>query len=296
MLSILIPTYNYDVCDLVFNVHKQCLKENIAFEIICLDDNSEITYKEANKKIEALSNCSYNVSNKNKGRVATREHLAEIAKYKWLLFLDADVLPKNTNFIFEYLNYIDQDYKAVFGGFYYDKDSTKKHLLRWRYGKRNEEVSAKRRNKTPYKLVISANLLIKQETYLYLSKQLKKTNTYGGDLIFSALLKAKQVSVLHVDNEVKHLGLDDNKLFVKKQKDATKLLYNSFVNKQITINDNRLLKVHSKIKKYNLNRFFSLFHQSFNGIVEKQLLSNNPSIFLLQLLKLSYFSYLSNND
>ena len=90
MLSILIPTYNYYIYDLVLNIHKKCLKENIVFEIICLDDNSDSNFTEANKKIEALSNCFYKISRENKGRIATREHLAKLAKNKWLLFLDAE--------------------------------------------------------------------------------------------------------------------------------------------------------------------------------------------------------------
>ncbi|HIC32959.1 MAG TPA: glycosyltransferase, partial [Flavobacteriaceae bacterium] len=213
MLSILIPTYNYYIYDLVLNIHEKCLKENIDFEIICLDDHSDTNFTEANKKIEKLSNCYYKISSKNKGRVATREHLAELAKYKWLLFLDADVLPKNYNFIKKYINYLGLEYAAIFGGFYYDENSKNKHLLRWKYGKKNEQVPAKQRNLKPYKVVISANLLIKKDTYLPISKQLK-TNTYGGDLIFAALLKEQHIKILHIDNEVVHLGLENNKSFL----------------------------------------------------------------------------------
>lgn len=295
MLSILIPTYNYYIYDLVLNIHEKCLKENIDFEIICLDDHSHTNFTEANKKIEELSNCYYKINSKNKGRVATREHLAELAKHKWLLFLDADVLPKNKSFINEYLNYLDKEYKAVFGGFYYDKNSPKRHLLRWKYGKQNEEVSAKRRNLKPYKVVISANLLIEKSTYLSISKQLK-TNTYGGDLIFAALLKEQNINILHIENEVIHLGLEDNKSFLNKQKEAVKLLYDSFKKREIVNHDNSLLKTYSKIKKYNLDVFFSWFYKSFNKRIERHLLRQKPRILFLQLLKLSYFSYLSNQD
>ena len=291
MLSILIPTYNYYIYDLVLNIHEKCLKENIDFEIICLDDNSDVNYAKANKKIEELSSCHYKISYKNKGRVATREHLAKLAKNKWLLFLDADVIPKNDNFITKYLNYIDQDYKAIFGGFYYDENNNKKHLLRWKYGKQKEEVTAHKRNSHPYKVIISANLLIVKDTYLSLSKQVK-TNTYGGDLIFATLLKEQNIKTLHIDNEVIHLGLEDNSSFLKKQKDAVKLLYDSVEKREITKHDNSLLKTHSRIKKIYLNRLFSWFYKSCNGKIEKQLLSNKPNIFLLQLLKLSYFSFL----
>ena len=42
MISVLIPTYNYNVNNLVNNVHKQLVISHIPFEIICLDDCSNI--------------------------------------------------------------------------------------------------------------------------------------------------------------------------------------------------------------------------------------------------------------
>ena len=41
MLSILIPTYNYDITHLVYELHKQASEAEIDFEIICLDDGSK---------------------------------------------------------------------------------------------------------------------------------------------------------------------------------------------------------------------------------------------------------------
>ena len=38
MLSILIPTYNYDVTELVNTLHEQCLQAKLTFEILVLDD------------------------------------------------------------------------------------------------------------------------------------------------------------------------------------------------------------------------------------------------------------------
>ena len=52
-----------------------------------------------NKKINALDHCSFLENEKNIGRTATRNILAKKAKYDWLLFLDADVIPLNENYI-----------------------------------------------------------------------------------------------------------------------------------------------------------------------------------------------------
>jgi len=86
MLSILIPTYNYNVYPLVETIEKQVLKANIIFELICLDDGSFSILNENNQKINALANCKFIEAKKNNGRTATRQLLAEQAQYNWLLF------------------------------------------------------------------------------------------------------------------------------------------------------------------------------------------------------------------
>ena len=59
MLSILIPTYNYNVVPLVLELHKQCLECEIDFEILCQDDASKLFFEE-NKKINGLKLCFCN--------------------------------------------------------------------------------------------------------------------------------------------------------------------------------------------------------------------------------------------
>ena len=51
----------------------------------------------------------------------------------------------------------------IFGGFAYKKEKPKDdYLLRWKYGQKYEAISAKKRNKQPYKVTIAANLLVKK--------------------------------------------------------------------------------------------------------------------------------------
>ena len=50
MLSILIPIYNYDVRSLVEDLFHQCKDQNIEFEIVCMDDASDPSYRQLNAK------------------------------------------------------------------------------------------------------------------------------------------------------------------------------------------------------------------------------------------------------
>ena len=128
MLSILIPTYNYNIYPLVSEIQRQCLDCKIIFEIICFDDASPIFFIE-NQKINQFSNSHFEVLKENIGRSKIRNLLAKKAQYDWLLFLDADVLPENENFISEYIKYMDDEVKAVNGGLIYQKEKPEKSKL-----------------------------------------------------------------------------------------------------------------------------------------------------------------------
>ena len=139
MLSIVIPTYNYNIYPLVCELEQQALKLNIAFEIICIDDGSFSHLNKENQKINTLSNSVFTENRKNIGRSKIRNLLATKAKYKWLLFLDADVFPKNKNFIETYLKSISKSSELIYGGILYQENSpSHENLLRWIYGVKRE--------------------------------------------------------------------------------------------------------------------------------------------------------------
>ena len=166
MISVLIPVYNYNINDLVSALHKQLTNSKIAFEIICLDDVSNEDIVTSNLKVTQFENTTYLLSESNCGIAITRQKLIEKAIYDWVILLDADVDFPDNNYISNYLNVINTNYDAIFGGFAYkDAPPEIEYRLRWKYGKKCEALSAKRRNKTPYKVTIAANLLIKKSTY-----------------------------------------------------------------------------------------------------------------------------------
>ena len=69
MLSILIPTYNYNIEALVTELHAQATACDIDFEILCYDDGStNLDLIASNKSINLLKNTSYKVLKSNIGK------------------------------------------------------------------------------------------------------------------------------------------------------------------------------------------------------------------------------------
>jgi glycosyltransferase involved in cell wall biosynthesis len=128
MVSILIPTYNYNVLPLVLELQKQCLECTITFEILVFDDGSKM-FDDENRKINSLENCRFEVLEKNIGRSAIRNLLAQKAQFNSLLFLDADTIPIHNHFIKKYIAQINEDEKVVYGGIEYQKPKPKKNQI-----------------------------------------------------------------------------------------------------------------------------------------------------------------------
>lgn len=286
MISILIPTYNYNISELIASLHKQLSSSSVVFEIIIFEDGSTTFIN----TIDKYNNTKIIFSKKNIGRVKARQALAFEAKYDWLLFLDADVLPKHDTFITQHLEALKLNYDAIFGGFaYYKMPPKKEYMLRWKYGRNNEEILAKKRNSNPYKVIISANYLIKKTVFLEINKHIEDTKTYGFDNYFGALLQQHKVNVLHLDNPVYHLGIEKSEVYLKKKEmSALTLLHFYNSNSFNTNNSNDLLKLFLTIKRLKLLWLFSLIYTVFGSKLKKHLVGTNPLITLLQTYKILF--------
>ena len=165
MLSILIPTYNYSIFNLVSILNEQCLKLKIKFEIIVLDDASELFHIE-NNEVNKLENCTYAILEKNSGRSSIRNLLAQKASFENLLFLDADTIPLSEYFVSNYISNLNLEEKIIYGGIKYQKEKPEENkILRWVYGKSREALSVYERNKNPYLSFLTLNFLIKKSVF-----------------------------------------------------------------------------------------------------------------------------------
>jgi glycosyltransferase involved in cell wall biosynthesis len=289
MLSILIPTYNYNAYPLVLELHKQCLDCGIEFEMIVVDDCSNGFLFE-NEKINTLTNCSFEILSKNLGRSGIRNLLAKKAEFDYLLFLDADTFPTSNKFIINYLKQISTAEKVVFGGIQYQKKRPEKELLlRWIYGNKRESLSLKFRNEKPYSRALVSNLLIQKNIALQYPFDSEITNYGYEDLCFLSVLETKKIKVSHIDNPTFHLNLETSVVFLEKTKIALNNLVfithsEKFSNIESKINSAHL--VLQKLKFVTITAF--IFHKT-ESILVSNLLSKKPSLFLFDIYKLGYY-------
>ena len=289
MLSILIPTYNYNVVPLVLELQKQCLECEITFEILVFDDSSKLFFDE-NQQINSLENCRFSKNNSNLGRGKNINFLAESARFDWLLIMDCDTFPTQNNYIQKYISKINENEKVVFGGIQYKKEKPKKdQLLRWIYGNSRESLSVEKRNSNPNENALTSNLLIEKEVFLSNPFDKSITNYGYEDLVFLSELKEKGVLVTHIDNPTFHLGLETSQEFLEKTKIALTNLKSIAETNPRASSESKILKIYSILNKIYLDSFISCLFKLTESKIAQNLLSQKPSLLLFDLYKLGYY-------
>lgn len=289
MLSILIPTYNYNIYPLAKELHQQCIKENIDFEILCQDDCSKSEINIENQKINQLDNSNFSIANFNLGRGKNINQLALKSKYEFILIMEADSFPADSKYINKIVTNIKSNTEAIFGGVLYpEKPKVSNKILRWKYGNIREIKSLEHRLKNQYDFTFSWNLLIKKSIFETI-KFVEEIHVYGyDDLLFRRKLKEHKISILHINNPLIHVNEEDTDTFLKKcQKaslDAKKMLELHIIQAK----DIKLTNTYWVLKKYKLNKIYALIFSLTKSIIEHNLLSKNPSLFLLDLYKLGF--------
>lgn len=285
MLSILIPCYNCAIDALVQKLSDEIQQKQHPAEIIVCDDASE----HSPNLSDILTNHSWIHlihNEKNLGRTGTRHRLAQKAQFQSLLFLDADVLPANEDFLDHYMNHVGKN-KVVYGGISYSKHKPAHHQrLRWAYGRKREAKSAKQRMGSPY--VISQNLMMDKE--LFLSINTATVNKYGWDNVFSYQIAALNESITHIDNPVIHMGLEDAKTYLDKVIQSTNTLVWAQHRQLISAEFTQLQKRFTRFNALGLARPLRWAIRPFLPLIKWQLSSARPMIKLLDLYKFYYFS------
>jgi glycosyltransferase involved in cell wall biosynthesis len=291
MLSILIPVYNYNITSLVSELQKQAKETFADFEIIVMEDGSNEYLKE-NKEIEKLENCFYEVCNKNIGRSAIRNRLADKAKYEHLLFMDCDAEVHSPYFIEKYEAFCREECVVIGGTAYDAEESNPEFSLRLKYGRMREARPANERGKNNF---ATFNFLISKSIFnkVRFDETLKE---YGHeDMLFGHELKRLNYEFIQIENPLIHKGLDNNEIFLKKTESATANLLRLYHSgKYLYLPEtSKLLSHYLLVKKLHLTKIAAFKFNIFKNALKKQLTGKNPSLLLFDIYKLLYICKLS---
>lgn len=274
MLSILIPTYNFNCVELVNSLQQQAEKEKIEYEIIVADDASTYFVSE-NAKIEKLENTRFISLTKNIGRANIRNLLADEAKFNYLLFIDGDAQVFQSTFLAEYIRQCKPNC-CVVGGVAYEKNIDKTFSLRAKYGQKCEE---RKHYFSAFNLLIDRNLFlqIKFDKNLY---------HYGYEDFLFGIEVEKLTNIKYIDNKLIHKGLDKNIIFLNKTEKAIENLCYLYSLRPEIQKKSQLLHTFFLLKKWNLSYFIATIFCRTRSIITINLTSKNPSLFLFSFYKI----------
>lgn len=325
MLSICIPIYNFDVQNLVKDLHQQCLDASIVFEIVCFDDGSKESFKKLNRNIQNLSFINYVELPKNLGRSKIRNELGRMAKYPYLIFMDCDSATVDKKYIANYVQGMKQAWRndldkkslnrprtrlgetiesnipfelefLLYGGRVYKKEPPTNHqfFFHWTYGSKREQVSPENRQKKEHHAFMTNNFLIPKQLFLDIQFDESLTQYGHEDTLFGLELKKRNTPIVHINNPLIHIGLETTEVFLMKTKMGVQNLH--FLSKKTSLIESKLLNTYKRFRQVKLDWILRLGY----AILEKKMVANfhssKPNMRLFDLYKLGYLAtYDSSN-
>ena len=272
MLSILIPTYNYDCSSLVYDLNTLCSRAGIEYEIVVGNDGSTTNMQNLKNLSQTLENFKFLDYKENRGRSIIRNTLAKEAKYDKLLFIDSDMKVYKSDFIQQYVK---ENSPIVAGGIKVLEDKNPTYILHKKYEK-NRSTN----------IATTQNLLVRKDVFDEI-RFIENVKKYGyEDIIFSHRLD-KMYGIKFIYNPLIHNGPIPTDIFIKRLDESTEVLIDLYRNpkyKKDIIESSKLLRAYLKIKK--VKGFYLLLFKMTKKILVQQLKSKNPSMFVMDVYKL----------
>lgn len=289
-LSILIPVYNSHVKELVETLLQQAKSLQKPFEILLLDDCSELSISYLNLKLNTLENVNYSVLSENIGRSKARNQLFEMAQYEFCLIMDGDLGIPNVDFLKNYWKNL-QENDVVVGGHKYPTLPPLKEEknLHWLYGTKVEVQSLEKRIKSPYNSFKTVCFAIKKEVFLEIKFDEEITEYGHEDTLFGIALERKKIKIKHIENPVVHLGIDHINDFLAKQQLAISNLKKLYQKDELKEN----LKQKVRLIKLAENKVLYRTCLIFSKKIENNLYSGKPKIWVLQLQKIIWWNQMN---
>lgn len=288
-LSILLPVYNEVCVDKVEELKRLCdLIPSLRYEIIVADDGStDKETIETNSRIGKLTNCMFAVKPDNSGSGATRNYLASIAHYQWLLFLDCDMAIPDDKFITRYLDACESCGDAVInGGIAIQKREELETVnLRYMYESAEEHKhTAAQRAKRPYQSFRSTNFLISRKLILKypFDERMKRYE----DVFFGRVLKENHVKMMHIDNPTVLYNFESNADYIAKVEKSLDVLFE--FQKELRGYSPLLTFVKWLEHVFPLS-LLRVWHRSFGKAERHNLTGSKPNLRVFRLYQLGYF-------
>lgn len=294
MISICIPIYEFDVTDLVNDLHEQGLAAQIKFEIRCYDDGSSEEIKALNRPISDLEHVVYEELEENIGRSAIRNKLADESELPELLFMDCDSETTDKEFIRRYVQEHDPD-TVTYGGRCYTPDppEDRKKYFHWLYGSTREVTPVNRRQKHPYHSFMTNNFMISRHLFRAIRLDEKLVGYGHEDTLFGKALSKTHIRIKHIDNPLCHIGLEDPEVFLEKTRQGLRNLH-TLIKRNEAPEDIKLYVYYKKAKTYLIARYLRKKFRKEEEALVQRLCGNEPSLKDFDFYKLGYLLCLDN--
>ena len=112
--------------------------------------------------------------------------------------------------------------------------------------------------------------------------------SYGNDYIFGAILKEKNVVVMHFDNPVLIEHIDENSIFIQKTHQALDNIKYYHKKGKLQKHSISILNAYRFLDSFFMKKLFVELSNIFMGKLEKNLHKENPNLFLFDLYRLNY--------
>jgi glycosyltransferase involved in cell wall biosynthesis len=266
---------------------KQIAQLEETIEVLVCDDFST-HYVDKNREACERNGFLFFENRNNIGRAETRKKLVSKIRSKWVLFVDADMIPKRDDFISQYLNFVTAGRECtVVGGHCYQK-KIKPFNIRLRYGRRREEMSAEKRQLNPYNFILFGNVLIKKELFNEVFDDFND-KAYGEDIYLSSFLKSLNKDVVHLPNETYHLGIENNREFVKKIRKSGEMYARLDSNSTLDLSHIKLVRTYSLLKRNMLHNLMKFALAITSPLLKTVLITFGGPLLFVDLLRLFYF-------
>jgi len=283
-LSLCIPVYNRHPAALVQNLVEQLQELALEGEILLLDDGSEDSWREKNRKLTTLNSVRYEELPHNVGRAAVRNALALRARGQYLLFLD-DGLEISPQWLAGYWHERDEQ-GVLCGGVHFPNQAPRGYRLRQRYARCREMAPAKERQKRPWEGFKTGAFMVPKALLLRIPFD-ENLRHYGHeDTLWGYALKAQGIPVRHLDQPAFHPELDTDTQFLHKMTTALQNLpYVAGCYPQESA-DMKLWSMAQRCRKSPLEPLLRRLLEYAKSVMEWQLQSARPSLLIFDLYRL----------